>query len=329
PSQNLSENVIAALVRHNRHNRHKYNNYSVGTLKNYLKLLENELNPNEYEFVKPTCFGNLKLRRQLVSNCDTIDAKDNQGRTALSKAVICNNLTVTAHLLENGANPNARGFHRDETVLHVASRNGNLNICQLLVLNGATIDASDYGVTPLSYAVAWNHISVTRYLLEKGANPNTDYPTVLAESLLDVAVGNSNFDICQLLISKGADVNCLTSNNETPLMIALNNILSYKIHHLSNIAITIIEYLLESEAVCNSKKVEDIKDKYREIFKQVLASNPYHKISIDKWYRIMGKITSKDYHKIPIDKWYSIMCKITSQDYGSLKSICRDVILKN
>jgi len=236
---------------------------------------------------------------------------------------------VTTHLLENGANPNARGFHRDETVLYVASRNGNLNICQLLVLNGATIDALDNGVTPLSYAVAWNHISVTRYLLEKGANPNTDYPTVLAESLLDVAVGNSNFDICQLLISKGADVNCLTSNNETPLMIALNNILSYKIHYLPNITITIIEYLLESEAVCNSKKVEDIKDKYREIFKQVLASNPYHKISIDKWYPIMGKITSKDYHKIPIDKWYPIMCKITSKDDGSLKSHCRDVILKN
>ena len=96
PSDNFEEFNMArfTLIRENMHNRHESNNYSVGTLKNYLKLLENELNPNEYEFVKPTCFGNLKLRRLLVPNCDTIDAKDNQGRTALSKAVICNNLTV-------------------------------------------------------------------------------------------------------------------------------------------------------------------------------------------------------------------------------------------
>ncbi|XP_065584249.1 putative ankyrin repeat protein RF_0381 [Artemia franciscana] len=325
--------------------------------------------------------GNLNLCQLLVSYGATIDDIDNEGRTALSEAVFFDNLALTTYLLKNGANPNALGFVRNETVLHYAARNGylnmsqllvskgatidaldslkctplylavtgnhidvisyllfkganpnaeseshagresvlhvavgnyNLKICQLLVSNGATIDPrNSWQYTPLCLAVRRNDITVTSYLLENGANPNVDtyhYDDQVKESVLHIAARNSNFDICQLLISKGADVNCLTSNNETALMIALNNILLHKVHHLSNIAIVIIEYLLKNEAICISKKVGDVKDKYRKIFKQVFASNLYFQ---------------------KINMWYRIMCKITSRDDGSLKSSCRDVIWKN
>ncbi|KAK2710012.1 hypothetical protein QYM36_013629 [Artemia franciscana] len=232
------------------------------------------------------------MSQLLVSKGATIDALDSLKCIPLYLAVTGNHIDVISYLLFKGANPNAESESHAgrESVLHVAVGNDNLKICQLLVSNGATIDPrNSWQYTPLCLAVRRNDITVTSYLLENGANPNVEtyhYDDQVKESVLHIAARNSNFDICQLLISKGADVNCLTSNNETALMIALNNILLHKVHHLSNIAIVIIEYLLKNEAICISKNVGDVKDKYRKIFKQVFASNLYFQ-KINMWYRIM------------------------------------------
>jgi len=72
----------------------------------------------------------------------------------LSCAIMENQLGLTEYLLENGADPNTvtgeysnvrykENLFWKETILHAASRSGNLNIFQLLVSFGAAIDALD------------------------------------------------------------------------------------------------------------------------------------------------------------------------------------------
>ncbi|KAK2728017.1 hypothetical protein QYM36_008483 [Artemia franciscana] len=233
--------------------------------------------------------GCLDICRLLVAKGATINAR------ALYYAVKSNRLNVTGYLLENGANLNAKHlvryipFDRDipfnrETVLHTAVRVATLEMCQLLVAKGATVDALDSGDrTPLYYAITLEKLDVTRYLLEIGANPNANCAYVFRHRmvkcrLLHVAARLGNLDICQLLVSKGADVNCLNSNDETPLMIVLRNYLSLRRqctlwrildtlknpfssrnHPQNHLAID--EYFSKNMVISKQKK--DVKDEYK------------------------------------------------------------------
>ena len=91
-----------------------------------------------------------------------------------------NATAVAKQLLENGANAN--GFTRGYTPLHTAAQSGNLEIAKLLLSYGATVDIMqrDARKTPLAVAAQdYNHgggenkhYEVCKLLLEKGANPN-------------------------------------------------------------------------------------------------------------------------------------------------------------
>ena len=159
--------------------------------------------------------GCLDICRLLVAKGATINA------TALYYAVSFNKVDVTRYLLENGANLNAKHlvysdipFNR-ETVLHTAVRVATLEICQLLVAKGATVDALDSGDrTPLYYAITLEKLDVTRYLLENGANLNakhlvyTDIP-FNRETVLHTAVRVATLEICQPPSCQGCHRRCL------------------------------------------------------------------------------------------------------------------------
>ncbi|KAK2703632.1 hypothetical protein QYM36_017932 [Artemia franciscana] len=225
--------------------------------------------------------GNFDIWQLLISkgadiNCLTQAFYNSKSTKEMNKKLSCaimeNQLGLTEYLLENGADPNTvtgeysnvrykENLFWKETILHAASRSGNLNIFQLLVSFGAAIDALDswQKKNPLSRAVIGNHISVTTYLLENGANPNAkgggghqrinldqpkpyvttyildwlnqsptyrdyidrmddliyEYYVFKKERVVHIAARNGNFDIWQQLISKGGDINCLTSSNKT------------------------------------------------------------------------------------------------------------------
>ncbi|GAB1605505.1 receptor-interacting serine/threonine-protein kinase 4-like isoform X1 [Argonauta hians] len=59
------------------------------------------------------------------------------------------------------------------TPLHYASRSGHLEICKLLVENGANVNCTTASglATPLHRAAYSGHNSVVKFLLEKGADP--------------------------------------------------------------------------------------------------------------------------------------------------------------
>ena len=55
--------------------------------------------------------------------------------------------------------------------MHWAAQNGSLEICRLLIRNGAKVNCkNDHLVTPLMMAVSNNHFSLVEYFLSKNAD---------------------------------------------------------------------------------------------------------------------------------------------------------------
>ena len=80
-------------------------------------------------------------------------------------------IDVIEYLLEKGPNPNAKN-HKCATVLHFTAWIENLEICQLLVSKGVTLDALDSdNTTALSYAVTMDQIHVIEYLFRERGQP--------------------------------------------------------------------------------------------------------------------------------------------------------------
>ncbi|KAF7972345.1 hypothetical protein HWV62_18116 [Athelia sp. TMB] len=127
--------------------------------------------------------------------------------TALQVASYRNRPEVCQLLLEQGADVNATGAECG-TALHVASVGGHPQICQLLLKHGADVNATGgmYG-TALQAALAKAHFKVIRLLLEHGADVNAtggQYGTALqAVSSLSCDPFSSH----RLLQEEGVDVN--------------------------------------------------------------------------------------------------------------------------
>ena len=93
------------------------------------------------------------------------------------------------------------------TALHVAAAIGFRQGVQLLLANGANIEAmrGDNESTPLDTAV-WNgHTDVVRLLLEKGANIEAIRTTGSGATPLDSAACRGHTDVVRLLLEKGAN----------------------------------------------------------------------------------------------------------------------------
>lgn len=90
-----------------------------------------------------------------------------------------------------------------------ASAGGHAEIVELLLDNGADIEASDREVTPLMEASIMNHIEVVRLLLNKGANVNGDRAS---STPLTCAAANSDIEVVRELLVAGADPNKIIDN---------------------------------------------------------------------------------------------------------------------
>jgi len=111
-----------------------------------------------------------------------------------------------------------------ETLLHFAAEKGQAKIVELLLDNGAKVDAraggdriSD-GYTPLDLAVEKGYKEISEILLNRGASVMGGN-----EDLLFKAIEAGNKEIVELLISKGADINAKDVWDSTPLDCAKKN----------------------------------------------------------------------------------------------------------
>jgi len=159
-----------------------------------------------------------KTVQVLLDSGANVNAKDKEGHTPVLEVLRTfayddKNLAVAQLLVERGADVNTRSNHNyEETLLHVASKQVHLKFVQVLLDCGANVNAVDNeGRTPLYQVLEppgfhW-HLSGLWF-------DETDYP----HDYLD----NRNFDIAQLLIEQGADVNTPNSGSghQSPLHLA-------------------------------------------------------------------------------------------------------------
>ena len=111
--------------------------------------------------------------------------------------------------------------------LHLAARQGRKDAVELLLANGANINARLIGWpgwTPLHEAATANHKEVAELLITKGADTNANCARAgggrFGGTPLHEAVFEGHRDMAELLISKGADINAKQSGGLTPLDVA-------------------------------------------------------------------------------------------------------------
>jgi hypothetical protein len=86
------------------------------------------------------------------------------------------------------------------TALHLAVEAGNLAMVQMLISNGADVNALDAQYeTPLMVAAANNHLTVAKELLSQGADP--ELRDVVTFTAMAIAVSRGNTEMAQLLES--------------------------------------------------------------------------------------------------------------------------------
>lgn len=156
--------------------------------------------------------------------------------SALAAAAGKGNLVMVNALLAHGADVNAQssiiitdsdGYgHIDySTALHNAARKGSLDVVNTLLAHGADVNEKDAGAfsgfTPLMGAVLGGSLDVVKSLLEHGTDINAKSRG--GGTALIFAAGNSNQDIVNALLARGADVNYVNleiSDSGTALMSA-------------------------------------------------------------------------------------------------------------
>jgi ankyrin repeat protein len=162
----------------------------------------------------------------------------------LMQAAESGNLEIVRYLLDRGYCSIDDG--NDETwfsPLIVSSENGHVEITELLLKHGADVsrqyekevESDETNATcqeqgyPLTLAVENGHMEIVRLLLEHRANPecvrfNYDGQWNSEETPLLLALQRNSFDMAELLLKYGADVDseCLISDeSHTPLSYAV------------------------------------------------------------------------------------------------------------
>jgi ankyrin repeat protein len=114
------------------------------------------------------------------------DYEKSTGPTSLLLAAMFKNVELAQILIENKASINIQSnlllpsdpeFHHYSEIapLHYAAVNGDINMVNLLLKNGATVDIQNaFGETPLLFAVWKGHKQVVELLLNHKANPKVE-----------------------------------------------------------------------------------------------------------------------------------------------------------
>lgn len=144
--------------------------------------------------------------------------------TALHKAAEKNLEPVALMLVEHGKiNVNIGNIY-GMTPLNIGANIGSLEVVKILLEHGANVDiANKMLYTPLHNAVFGNHIDIVNLLLDFKANPNSLNAFHITPLFL-AANEKNNYEITQLLLTRGADPNFWSQGYTMPLLIGKNGI---------------------------------------------------------------------------------------------------------
>ena len=156
-------------------------------------------------------------------------AEDTQPEPATAKApdisiiqaVFYGNIEAVKQHLAAGVDVNAKSDKLGTTPLHYAAKRGEKEIAELLIANGADVNARGMmGWTPLSWAA---NKEIAELLIAKGADVKAK--TDFEYTPLHWAAVSGHKEVAELLIANGADVNAIIVSGQyqgkTPLDMAI------------------------------------------------------------------------------------------------------------
>ncbi|CAG8939028.1 unnamed protein product [Penicillium salamii] len=153
------------------------------------------------------CFGHIPMIELLIDNGATVDMKlQGEFGSALSVAASERNLDVTKLLIKNGADVNMELDGQTATALITAAYSEDLDMVKLLVQEGAAINMpltqGRHG-SALSAASSRGQLTIAEYLIENGANVNFQFQGPWNHALASAAF--SGLSMTQFLVERGAD----------------------------------------------------------------------------------------------------------------------------
>jgi ankyrin repeat protein len=184
--------------------------------------------------------GNADMLKLLLEAGANADSPNPEGQTALLAVARTGNVEAAQILLQHGATVDAKEKWGGQTPLMWASARRHPQMMELLIANGADVNARSIdrnyqrhiqaegrpksldsgGLTPLLYAARENCIACVDVLLEHKADINLPDPDSVSPLL--VAIMNANWDLAKRLIEAGADVNQWDIYGETPLLTSID-----------------------------------------------------------------------------------------------------------
>jgi uncharacterized protein len=182
--------------------------------------------------------GSAQLLRVLLAAGARADATNPEGETALMLVARTGELEAARVLLDAGADVNAREAWGSQTALMWAAAQRQSAMMKLLIDAGAQVDTQSTvrdwarkataeprpkemqlgGFTALMYAAREGCVECAKVLLDAGANANLADPE--NETPLVLSLENLHFDFAALLIGAGADVNKWDVRGRSPLYMA-------------------------------------------------------------------------------------------------------------
>ena len=158
--------------------------------------------------------GDIEGIRNLLDN--GVDINDRSGGFGGSVLNWAKDHTVTAFLLENGADPNIRTAIQNMTTLMFAVKEGDLQQVILLHKTGLDINfKDDLGKDALHYSIGNLNSDITIYLLENGAHVNTQDHK--GTTPLMAAMPYAEVEQVQVLLENGANIRIRNHEGKTAM----------------------------------------------------------------------------------------------------------------
>jgi ankyrin repeat protein len=297
--------------------------------------------------------GNLPLVKLLIKHGADIHAMSESGRSPFTVAIMGGGFSVIEFLLEQGAE---FIISSDIDPLFTASLNGYVEILDLcfnrkkINLNSKTYES---GQTLLHISSSRGHVEVVKFLLNKGANPNLIDDN--GQTPLHLSAFKGNLEAVKYLLSKGADANLMDKDGLTALHAAfkyekiaiVEYLLEYGVYdtnlHFSNAQITEhfkmnkqllkigVENILKNQHINHKQRlvlktfIEDhssvIEKIYPKNIKEIFINNQRSRVSDLATY-YLNKL-------LPLDVYQEITSFLKIKDIDSLQIALVETLLKN
>ncbi|MGH0143026.1 UNVERIFIED_CONTAM: hypothetical protein FKN15_077375 [Acipenser sinensis] len=158
--------------------------------------------------------GHVEVARLLLDSGAQVNMPADSFESPLTLAACGGHVELAALLIERGANINAQTEETQETALTLACCGGFLEVADFLIKAGADIELGCS--TPLMEAAQEGHLELVKYLLAAGANVHAT--TATGDTALTYACENGHTDVADVLLQAEADLEHESEGGRTPLM---------------------------------------------------------------------------------------------------------------